>query len=157
MRYTWMYLNFQIKSRCWFLDRFQTIWDLFEQHLCWSHSHNALRLAKEILKNRLCSFLETQLYIFPKLLISFDSGTILSWGSLTCEEVAFRRSVAGIRQLASPRKHTRMWSTSAQRPTVNIRTINAPRRTATEIRSAWFAGRSCCPSVSGICNFDAAW
>ncbi|TNN48929.1 hypothetical protein EYF80_040872 [Liparis tanakae] len=59
---------------------------------------------------------------------------------LTCDNAASSRSLVGIRQLASPRKHIRMWSTSAQRPTVSIRTVKPPRRTTTVFSTTWLPG-----------------
>lgn len=73
--------------------------------------------------------------------------TAFQGDSLTCEDAASSRSIVGIRQLASPRKHIRMWSTSAQRPTVSISTVKPPRRTPTVFRMAWLPGRRCWSSA----------
>lgn len=74
--------------------------------------------------------------------------------SLTCEDAASSRSIVGIRQLASPKKQIRMWSTSAQRPTVSISTIKPPRRTTTVFSTTWLLGRRCWSSAKPIMSHN---
>lgn len=83
----------------------------------------------------------------PSFLVSLDRNCSAHCLTLTCEDATSSRSRLGIRQLASPRKHIRMWSTSAQCPTVSIRTVSPPRRTTTVFRTTWLLGWLCCSSA----------